>query len=243
MKRWLLGLLIVGALPALAHAQTERNWGSVFRVTPSIGYSPKFRQNGDVEIVTANDVVIHGYELENATGLTAGLNLEMRFWNRFSLIAGGIWSGRGDGTIKDVDDNLTYRTAGSDFLMARIGLAVKLREEVPEIQYRQLNGSLFIAPALIRDSGKSNAFVPFGVATTAQHFGLNFGIDAELPFASRHLAFTTGLEDWLIFWNSDDYLPRVAAYLEQKTAPQTVIAIESGKSHMLVLRGGLTFKF
>ena len=242
MKRWQVSLLALIALPGLARAQDERNWGSVFRVTPAIGYSPRFTQHGTVEIVTANDVVIHDYDLEFATGFSAGLNLEMRFWNRFSLIAGGRWSGRGDGSITDTGDNVVYSTAGSDFLMAKIGLAVKLREEVPEIQYRQLNGSLFIAPALIRDSGKSNAFVPFGVATTAQHFGVNFGIDAELPLAS-HISFTTGLEDWLVFWNSEDYLPRVAAYLEQKTPAQTVIAIEAGKSHMLVLHGGLTFKF
>ena len=244
MRRCLALALLYGALlPCAARAQTERNWGAIFRVTPSLGYSPKFRQQGDVEIVTSSGAALHAYELEFATGIPVGLNLEMRFWNRFAVVAGGTWSARGEGTISDLDDDITYRAAGSDFLMAKLGLAVRLREDVPDIQYRQLNGSLFVAPAIIRDSGKDVPFAPVAVTTTAQHFGVNFGVDAELPLASRHIAFTAGIEDWLIFWNSDDYLPRVAAYLEQKPAPQTVSGIDAGKSHMLVVRAGLTFSF
>jgi hypothetical protein len=242
-RHWAFALLAVAALPCMAQAQGESSWGPLVRVTPTIGFSPGFKQSGAAEIVTSTTVGPHRYRMEYPNSLPIGANLELRFWNRFSVIAGGAWSARGDGEITDLETNVTHPTAGTDFWLAKAGLAVRLREVQPDIQMSQLNASVFVAPALIRDAGKTALFAPVTAATTAEHFGLNIGAEGELPLASRYLAFTVGLEDWMIFWNHDDYITRIAAYLEEGSAQQTVLSIDPDRSHLWVLRVGLTFRF
>jgi hypothetical protein len=109
------------------------------------------------------------------------------------------------------------------------------------MQMSLLDASVFVAPALIRDAGRDAPSAPASASNTVSHHGLNVGAEGELPLASRHVAFTIGLEDWMIFWKDHDNLKRVAAYLEQ---PGThVIAAEANSTHLWLVRAGLTFRF
>ena len=245
MKRhWLLAVLICTVLPNGAQAQAEPTWGPVLRITPTLGISPTFKQSGDATIVSPTDVTVHRFQFDYPSGLPVGVNVELRFWNRFSLIAGGVWSARGDGEVTDFEEEVTYQTAGTNFWLAKAGLAVRLNEVRPAMQRRQLNASIFVAPALIRDVAKSELFAPVSAANTIEHFGVNLGAEGELPLGSEHLAFTVGVEDWLIYWNDTDeeYLTRVGAYLEQGF-PRDVVSVEADRSHLWVLRVGLSFRF
>ena len=224
-------------------AQSERGWGPVFRVTPSVAYGLTFRQVGNVEFVTGNQFFVHAYHLDYAASVPLGLTVDVRFWDRFSFVAGGAWSARGSARITDRDDNITRPAGGSDLLLAKLGLGVRLSEEESEMQLYKLNGSFFVAPAIIRETGKDAAYVRTSAASNTQHFGLNLGTEGELPLSNHHFALTIGVEDWIIFWNDEKYRTRIASFLEQTPSSRSVTAIDAGTSHLLLIRTGITFRF
>ena len=237
-----LVLLSVAAAPCFAMAQDERNWGPVLRVTPSVAYGLTFRQAGNAEIVAANHFLVHAYHLDYAASVPLGLTVDVRFWDRFSIVAGGAWSVRGSAQITDLDDNITRPAGGSDLLLAKLGLGVRLSEEESEMRLYQLSGSFFVAPAIIRETGKDAAYVRTSTTSNTQHFGLNLGTEGELPLSNRHFALTIGVEDWIIFWNDEKYRKRIASYLETPSRG-SVTAIDAGTSHLLLIRTGITFRF
>jgi hypothetical protein len=246
MKRhWAFALAALVALPCVAQAQGDPGWGPVFRVTPFVGVSPGFSQEGFATVLTADGVSDHAYRLEHGASLLFGLNAEYRVWNRFSVIAGGAWSSRGQGRLLDFEDELLYDSRngleGSEFWMAKAGLAVRLREVRPDMQLRRLNASVFAAPAFIHDRAKTSSFTPTGATNSVNHWGLNLGAEAELPLANERMAFQLGFEDWIVLWDEEDYNPRIGSYI-QLPNPGAASLIDPDNSHIVVFRAGLSWR-
>lgn len=247
MKRhWVFALAALVALPCVAQAQGDPGWGPVVRVTPFVGISPGFSQEGHATVLTAGGISSHEYRLEHGSSVLFGLNAEYRVWNRFSIIAGGAWSSRGQGRLIDFQDELVYDDQsgleGSALWMAKAGLALRLREVRPDVQLRRLNASVFIAPALIHDRAKTSVFTPTAADNTVNHWGLNLGAEAEMPLANERLAFQLGFEDWIILWDEDNYADRVGGYV-QLANPGAAVAIDADNSHLVVFRAGLSYRF
>lgn len=247
MKRhWVLALAALVALPCVVQAQGDPGWGPVVRVTPFVGLSPGFSQEGHATVLVPEGLSSHAYRLEHGSSLLFGVNGEFRAWNRFSIIAGGAWSSRGQGRLIDFQDELIYDEQngleGSTLWMAKAGLGMRLREVRPDVQLRKLNASLFIAPALIHDRAKTSAFTPAAATNNVNHWALNLGADAEMPLANDRLAFQLAFEDWIVLWDEDNYGTRIAPYIQQ-AQPGAAVAIDADNSHIVIFRAGLSWRF
>jgi hypothetical protein len=244
MKRHLVvafaALLVV---PRLAAAQaSDPGWGPKLRITPFVGISPSFTQAGEAIVLTDAGFRTHDYDLDFASGFGLGIAAEYRLWNRFAVIASGMWSSRGDSELFDFEDELIYEVDGTNLWMAKAALAVRLREVDPDLQLRRLNASVFAGPAIIYDSPKEEAFTPPEAAESNIHFALNMGAEAEMPFSNNKMAFVLGLEDNMIFWDNDNTVGRVASAIRLQH-PGAAIAVETNRSHLWVFRMGLAWRF
>lgn len=243
MKRhWVIALAALAALPCVARAQGDPVWGPTLRITPYIGVSPGITQSGRALVFVNGNTDRRDYELEYSSSLPLGVNIEYRLWNRFSAVVGGAWARRSSGRLLDFTDELVYTTDGTNLLMAKAGLAMRLRESASEMQLRRLNASLSLAPAVIFDKPATDAFSPPAATKTVRSWGVNLGADAELPLANNRLAFSAGVDDWIMLWNKDDYRFRVEPYV-QASNPGAVLVVDPDKTHMVVARVGLTWRF
>lgn len=242
MKRhWVYALAALLALPCTARAQGDPGWGPILRITPVIGVSPGFSQEG-VATVFDNNLSAHEYRLEHGSSVLLGLNAEYRAWNRFAVLVGGMWSSRGDGRLIDFEDEIVYDYEGSTLWLMKAGFALRLREVRPDLQLRRLNASVFVAPAMIIDNPKTSVFTPATSRANVTHYAVNMGAEAELPLTNDRLAFQLGFEDWLILWNEDDFGRRFAGYLQQRS-PNAAVAIDPDNSHLVVFRAGMSWRF
>ncbi|MGQ0813246.1 MAG: hypothetical protein ACT4O1_02140 [Gemmatimonadota bacterium] len=243
MKRhWVCALATLAALPCVAQAQGDPGWGPVLRVTPWIGVSPGFTQEGFATVFTGGGVGGREYELEYGSSISFGANAEYRFWQRFSAIGGVVWSSRGKGDLLDFEDEIAYATDGATLWMVKAGLALRLREVRPDVQLRRLNASITAAPVFIHDVPKTNPLTPAGGDEVADHWGLNLGAEAELPLTGGRLAFQVGFEDYIIIWDETNFNPRVAGYIRTQNA-DAAVAIEPDNSHLVMFRVGLSWRF
>jgi hypothetical protein len=242
MKRhWVLALATLVALPCMAQAQGDPGWGPYVRVTPWLGVSPGFTQQGEALVVDDDGFGSHPYELKYGSSVSAGLNVEVRVWNQFAVIGGAAWSSRGQGDLVNFEDELIYDYEGSTLWIVKAGLAMRLREVRPDLQLRRLNASIFVAPAFIADIPKTTFLTPSGSGGNVHHFGINLGAEAELPLSNDRLAFQVGFEDYIIFWDDEDFSDRVGGYI-RTSHPGAGIAIDTDNSHMVMLRFGLSYR-
>jgi hypothetical protein len=244
MKRHLVvafaALLI---LPRLAAAQaSDVGWGPALRITPFVAVSPNFKQTGEAVVFTDNGISSHEYEMRFASGFGLGVAAEYRFWNRFTVLASGMWSSRGDGELVDFEDELIYEVDGTNLFLAKGAVSMRLREIDPDLQLRRLNASLYAGPAIVHDRPKKELFTPAAAAVAKTHMALNMGAEAEMPISNNKMAFVLGLEDYMIFWDNDDARGRVEGTL-QRQIPDATVAVEAKRSHLWALRFGLTWRF
>ena len=244
MKRHLVvALVALAAIPRLAAAQ-DVGWGPALRITPFVAISPNFKQTGDAVVLnTANNSVgVHDYELRFSSGVGMGIGAEYRLFNRFSVIGSGMWSSRGDGELIDFEDELIYAVDGTNLWMFKAGVSMQLREVEPDLQLRRMNAKLFLAPALIYDDPKEEAFTPVNAAQSQTHHAINMGAEAELPFNNNKMSFVLALEDYMVFWDHEDTRGRVEGTIQQRT-PDALVAVEGKRSQIWFLRLGLTWRF
>jgi hypothetical protein len=243
MKRHFVGALAALAmLPQLATAQSGDVWGPHIRFTPFVALSPGFKQVGEAFLFNDGSLEVHDYEVNFASGFGMGVATQLRFWNRFSLIGSATYSTRGDGEIIDFTDNTRYEIDGSDFYTVKAGLSLSMREVESDLQMRRLNATVYVAPALVHERPKTEMFTPEQSAQVKTYPALNFGAEAEMPFANNKMAFVLGLEDYMIFWDQQAAGDRVEGYMQWQY-PNATAEVEASRSQMWVLRAGLAFRF
>jgi hypothetical protein len=240
MKRhWLLALAALAILPRLGQAQ-DNGWGPRLRITPFVGVSPGIDQKGTAAIFENGTTSFHPYTLNMGSALPVGLNVEYRFWQRFGVIAGGLWASRGNGRLDDFEDEVSTTTTGNNTFMAKLGPALHLRESNPDMQLKRLNATVYVAGAFMHDNAKDNIALPANANGSMNMWGLNLGADAELPLANTRFAFQLGFEDFMYFWDEDNYAERLQPYF---SSTADAFAIDVDKTHMFIARVGLSFRF
>lgn len=244
MKRHLVvALAALVVIPCSAAAQaSDSGWGPTLRITPFIALSPSFTQEGEAVVLTSTSFSQHDYELNFASGLGLGLGAEYRFWNRFSLLGSAMWSGRGDGELIDFEDDIVYEVDGTNLFLVKAAVGVRLAEIDPELQLRRLNALIYAGPAIVHDRPKKEAFTPPAAATVQNQFALNMGAEAEMPFSNNKLAFTFGLEDYMVLWNDGNARGRIEGTFQTRTPDATVIVEPKQRSHIWMVRFGLTWR-
>lgn len=244
MKRhWVLALAALVFLPAIASAQSTTLFGPQLRITPWVGVSPGYSQKGDATVFTANDISGRQYQIDYASSLPIGLNVEYRFWNRFGAMLGAAWSRRGNATLIDFDNiDQPYTIAGTDLWTAKLDLAVHMYEINPDMQMRRINASVFAGPVFMKDRVRADIFTPNEATNTVDQWGVNLGAEAEVPTANSHLALVIGAEDNLVLWNNNKYRRRVEGYV-RTTTPDAAVLIDAKMSQAVIGRIGLSYRF
>jgi hypothetical protein len=233
--------LVIIPRPAAAQG-TDVDWGPKLRVTPFVGISPSFKQTGEAVVLSGNnDLTQHDYDLQFASGFGLGVAVEYNVWDRFGILASGMWSSRGDGELVDFEDELVYEMDGTNLWLLKAAVAMRLREVDSDLQLRRLNATIYAGPAWVHDRPKKEVFTPPGAGDVPNHFALNMGAEAEMPFSNNKLAFVLGLEDYMIFWDDSDARGRIEGPIQQRI-PGATVAVEPKRSHLWMLRMGLTFR-
>jgi hypothetical protein len=243
MKRLLVvALAAVVVIPCSAAAQTsDAGWGPKLRITPFVGISPNFKQTGEANVFSSAGFSQHDYELRFASGFGLGVGAEYNVWNRFSVLGSAMWSSRGDAELLDFDDELIYEVDGTNLWLFKGAVGVRMREIDPDMQLRRLNAIIYAGPAFVHDRPKKELFTPPAAAQVENHIALNIGAEAEMPISNNKMAFTLGLDDYMIFWNDEDARGRIEGTLQARTADAEV-AVEPKRSHLWMLRFGLTWR-
>lgn len=246
MKQNLFIAMLVAALPATAVAQATPlldppEWGPRIRATPFVGFGAAFRSQGSLSVITGDQLFSDSYDFEYGSGPVTGVNLEVRAHRRFSALASVAWSRRGETRFETIDGIAT--DVGSDFWMARVAPAIRLREREAELQFRNLSALLFAGPAVIREQPELNLRSAPEWRDPVTHWGVNFGAEAELPLANDRLAFTAALEDYLIFWDAEAVERHLRRSYQAKHGAGAVAEADPNLSNLVVLRIGLTFRF
>ena len=96
-------------------------------------------------------------------------------------------------------------------------------------------------PAFLRESPQDNPLASPIFQESLNHWGANFGIEAEIPTAWQSLSLVAGVEDFVVFWNDVEAARRVDRFAAQDGFV-TETVIDTDPSHMLVLRAGLSLR-
>jgi hypothetical protein len=249
MKRLALAAVIAAVLcPTAGAAQTmydfERPvWGPRLRVTPFVGFAAAASRTERWTVTSiSGGTSRQQWDVSMAAGPVAGLTVEKQVFERFAVAVSGALVSRGRTVEHQTGDAQLFEYMGSNFLFAKAVGLVRLREEVSEIQVHTMTGSLFVGPAWVREMPKEDSFMSPVRLEPLNHWGLSFGFDAEIPLPFDRLSFTAGLEDYVIWWNTTEIARRNDAVIAANGGESSSF-VESGPSHNLLFRAGLSVRF
>ena len=248
MKRAVFAVLaFLSLLPSAIAAQgtavmSDPVWGPRVRLTPFVGQAPTVSRNERWAVVNGADVSVGDFDVDLGAGPAIGASLELQVMNRFALIGSGLFINRGQTREFSFIDSEFFVSEGSNFLVGKLAAALRLRESASEMQLRQLTATIFAGPALLHEMPKDDPSVNPALLESVTHWGVNFGVDAEIPMGQGPLALQLGFEDFYTFWNTGE----LAARNDRAFAGvglTTESALEADASHMILLRAGMSFRF
>lgn len=217
MKRFALTLAGLLTLPVLAEAQTRPVYSpephpqqlphSRFSVTPFVGARIPYN-TGTFYVTGAN-----GHQLvideEREGSPSIGLNADMLLRGPFALTAGFAYSG-------GVQDIFTFGVPGDSVAEGQIltdapemwfvkaGFTARLPDPIRDDRRFHPSAFVTVAPAMVF-MGES------ALRESSRHLALNLGADATARIGRSGWALQLGLEDYITFWNSDEFAERDAA--------------------------------
>jgi hypothetical protein len=218
MKRFALtlaaGLL---ALPAVAGAQSRPVYApephpqqlphSRWAITPYIGARVPYN-TGTFYVTGANGADLQ-VEEEREGSPALGLNADFFFRRVFGFTAGVAYSSAPQdivtfGTPGDSLPEGRFITDAPSMWFAKAGITARLPDPRPDDRRFHPSAFVTVAPAIV-------FMGEHGGQGRTQHFALNLGADATTRIGRSGFAFQIGLEDYITFWNTDDFLERDAA--------------------------------
>jgi hypothetical protein len=241
----LFALALAGGLPSAGAAQLNPDepavWGPRIRITPFVGQAPRVSRNERWTVMAQAAPANSNFDVDLGMGLAAGATLEVRAIERFSFVASGLYISRGTTREHSASGGGLFEHPGSTFFIGKVGLGMRLREPVSEMQFRRLSASIFFGPAYIIEMPKSDPLARPVFLDRIHHYGMNVGLETEMPLAGR-VALEAAVEDYIVWWNDAESARRVDIAAAEDGFLTTTI-IETDPSHMVVLRAGLVFRF
>jgi hypothetical protein len=250
MKRCVLALAGLLALPVCAQAQTrpvytpeavpEQLPTSRLSVTPFVGARVPYN-TGSFYVIGANGEQLL-VEEQREGSYAVGLNADAAFRGPFRFIASVAYSGsRQDNFVFGAPgDSLPeggFTTDGPTLWFAKVGLSARLPDPIPDERRFHPAAFVSVAPALV--------FVNHPSAGSSQHFALNIGADAVTRIGRGNFALNIGLEDYITFWNTDDFRERnVAQFADDPRFEGGAVNIDYDYStaNILMLRLGVSYR-
>ena len=213
------------------------------RITPSVGWATGVSR--EETWFTANSTTepgTHFARVELAGGPTAGLDIEYRFKGPFGLLLGGLFMQRDD-AVFTVGDGEALLFTGSNSVFAKAGFSARLHESESDLRLRRLGASAFVAPFYMLEMPQEiEGITDTELFDSASHFGVNFGVTGELPFASDRAAVQLAFEDFFTFWDKDA-VARLGHYaVNNPDDPAALTTADLDPSHQWVIRAGISFR-
>lgn len=237
-------LALLAVVPSIVSAQgvltEEPLWGPRVRLTPFVGVAPTVSRTERWAVDFGGELSSGEYDVDLGAGPAVGASVEVRIVERFALIGAGYYVPRGETREYSQTAGEFIVSEGSDFIMAKAALALRLRETMSEMQMRRLTATVFAGPAYVREM-PSDQLGPIQ-GESLSHWGANFGVDAEVPLGGGDIALQLGLEDFLTFWNSSEIASRNDALFADAGLDSTS-SLETDVSNMFIFRVGLSFRF
>ena len=250
MKRiFLSAMMAIAFLPGIGAAQSfmpdlgRPAYGPRIRITPFIGQAPSLSR---LERWTVTGIGLPGgvndYDVELASGPAAGVSLEVLVIDRLAFIGSVALVSRGGTREYSSTDAVFYNYGGSNFLLAKGAVALRLNEQVSDLQVHSLTATIFAGPAYIREMPKSDASTPDMLQAAMVHWAVNVGANAEIPLGWDALSLQGGVEDYYTWWNNAEVARRNDAYNRTVNGLTTSTVVEADPSHMWLFRVGLSFR-
>lgn len=240
-----LVLALLALAPSFVRAQgiltEEPLWGPTVRLTPFVGQAPTVNRTDRWLVTSGGAIVSQGeYDVDLGAGQAVGASLEVRVVDRFAIVGAGYFMNRGDTREYSQSAGEFIVSEGSDFLVGKLALALRLREAMSEMQMRRLTATIFAGPAYLREMPAERG-VP-ALDESLGHWAANIGVDAEIPLGEGSVALQLGLEDFYTFWNTAEIARRNdAAFAAGGFTTQSTV--EADASNMILVRLGLSFRF
>jgi len=247
MKRPILALLGAILIPGPTLAQNPTildapTWGPRLQLTPFVGFAPAVSRFERWSVTGPGGIATQNYDVELGTGLIAGAAAEMTLIDRFALIGSAAFITRGRTTEVAQDEGGTrFQHEGSNFLMAKAAIALRMRESISELQMHALSGTIFVGPAFVREMPKPDAFADNVLLQPLNYYGVNFGVDGTIALPFERLSFQMGIEDYLLWWDAAE-MARRNDQVFANNGYTTTSRVETDPSHNFLLRAGISFR-
>lgn len=231
------------AFPAIASAQAVAAtmdapvWGPRIRITPFVGHAAAVSRTERWTFNLGGQQSFARYDVDLASGWAGGAAVEVQIVDALAFIGEGMFVTRGRTVEESPDIGDRFDHAGSNFLMAKAALALRLREEVSELQLRTLTATAFAGPAWVREMPKDDPDAAPVLLDAQNYWGINFGVDAALGIGWEGVALQGGVEDFFVWWNNDELAARNDVLLGGGASS----VVETDPSHMWIFRIGLSF--
>ncbi|HEX8450535.1 MAG TPA: hypothetical protein VF647_00495 [Longimicrobium sp.] len=252
MKRLALtlaaGLL---ALPAAAGAQTRPTYSpephpqqlphSRWAITPYVGARVPYN-TGTFFVTGANGAELQ-VEEEREGAPAVGLNADFFFRRVLGFTAGVAYSAAPQdiftfGTPGDSLPEGRFITDAPSMWFAKAGITARLPDPSPDDRRFHPSAFVTVAPAMIFMGEQAGQ-------EATRHFALNLGADATARIGRSGFAFQIGLEDYITFWNTDDFLDRDAARFGGEPRFEggpVAIDYNYSNANILVARFGISYR-
>jgi len=256
MKCSALALLGLLALPLTAAAQDrslmagepprERLPESRFSITPYVGARVPFTTGDAVLVDNQGNAYLLAYQ--RGGGPMAGVDVTAHMVGPVHFLLGGAFSASTQDVLRLADasgDSLDERsTDGPSYWFARAGVQVRLADPTPDNRRFHPSALITVAPALVGTHWSKIESFPDAANEGSTTFALNLGADAAARIGrSDKWSFSIGLQDYLAFWNTDDFRARDAVVGEALLGGPVAIDYDYSSSNILTARFGVTYRF
>jgi hypothetical protein len=233
----------IGAAQSFMPGLDRPAFGPRIRITPFVGQAPAVSR---LERWTVTGLGLQGrindYDVELGSGPAAGVSLEVLAMDRFAFVGSVAMVSRGRTREYSSAEAVFHSYGGSNFLFAKGALAVRLNEEVSELQVHSLTATVFAGPAWIREMPKDDSATPAMLLDPLTHWAINFGANAEIPLGWNSFSLQAGVEDYYTWWNNAEVGSRNDAYNRTVNGLATRTIVEADPSHMWLFRVGMSFR-
>ncbi len=217
MKRCALALAGLLALPVCAQAQT----GPVYTTEPHPQQLPHSRFSITPFVaarIPYNTGSFYVFGLDNGQDILVetqregtpalGLNADLRVAGPFSLTGGVAYSGGQQdiytfGTAGDSLPEGRFITDAPSMGFAKLGITARLPDPIRDDRRFHPSAFVTVAPAVVFLNHRSSS-----AYDDSYHFALNLGADATTRIGRSNFALQLGLEDYITFWNTDEFTAR-----------------------------------
>jgi hypothetical protein len=255
MIRSALALLGLLALPLAAAAQNDRPLlanepspqrlpESRFSVTPYVGARVPF--NSGTQVVTLENGDQFQLRWERGGAPMAGVDVTARIRGPVQLLVGGAYSGRHDDVVTVLGASTSDSAAaqGAAYWFAKAGVQVRLADPTPDNRRFHPSALITAAPSLVWVDWNDVPGFPDAANKSSLHFAGNLGADAAARIGrSETWSFTLGVQDYMVFWNSDKLRARDETIGQVLLEAPVTVSYDYSTSNIITLRFGVSYRF